>query len=1702
MVDSNALQVVEETYRAGRFLDAWRALGTRGDAARTGRAHTLEQRLVHHLGAPRRSLRSTISAFRKRPHDEHARSGMGYALLEKRGALAVHDWLARHPLPGGEDPTVLGERLELETLTLTMLRDFTAARRSLDRWQERGIAPVDRLSSEVFLLANERRIPEALAAARDAVEAHPRHRRLVTLLASLLMSSDRPGEALALLRQTTGTMQCAQLVQMLFAVALATDEHDACAHAVDALPTLVPLGEPEVLVRLTLMRAESRYRRGDLAGARALVANADDPDTKRFAARLASDHGPARRKRLEVPVVLQEHLGCVPATLSSISKFHGLEADHLELAERICYHGTAAHAERSWAESHGFATREMRLTWDTAVALVDREVPFVLTTFVPGNGHAQAVIGYDERRRTLILRDPSSPLPVEVDADALLAETRHSGPRCLVLVPHERTSALEGLELADAPLYDILYDVERALDAHDRIRAAAACARLQQEAPKHIVARAARRALAAYDENPFAVAALAEEAIAADPENLLALCDRLMMQGSGAARTARLATLEQALPHATKVPLFLELLASELASDAREHARVVRLSHRALRERHDSARSVGMLGQVAWQEGDAARGETLLRFAACLEPTNEARVRAYGVAARKTGRSADALAFVRDHFEKLAARNAAPAILLADALEEAGDTAGAQVVLERATTLRPDDGKLLLERSRRAASTGESGEARALLERARGKCDDVSWSRGAAILAAAEGASEQEQLAAWRRVAEAAPLAMDAQINVATLIRRTEGQGASAAFLASRAERFPHHRPTVLAYLESLRDVDPSAREAALRSFLETEPSDAWSHRELALLLAEQKRHAEASASIDLAAALDSRSVDLQLSRGVVAEQRNDLVAARAAYLEALSVDADVPLAIIRLVELTSHEERHALVQRLFEQTERGAIAGPTFDALYAAAAAHVTAAWLGGALERLRAVRPDVASVWILSIRHALGAGPPAAALGLAEAALHRFELVPEVHLAAAEAWSVASVQERAIHHLRRAVELGPQLSSAVARLANALEARGERAEVDALLERARRRAFFDSTVALEGIRVRARRGEHAQAVQETSTLLERDPELPAAWDMLVFLATHATQESAARTAAVDAARRVAGKYPGSDSAQGNLAFILLGAGAVPEALEVLDRALVRNPRGILLRDAKAAALALSGRHGEARLVCAPLAGERPSGDLGVRAAWVEANAGRMPEAKATLRAVLRDHPALVDGWQRLVDWSLATSDVPSALEAATHLLALAPLASSSQATMARVHLARGDHAAAKQALARAVERDPGALASASQLFELARKDRDVAAAQIAHAVLVRRVKDADRVAIDVEMALLTNARDDATTRFAAACHDTAVPGATLIEAYEGLLRAELATPTDRAVDEALKDPASNSAVGTLWMRAGLARDIFFPHALRKLSPSSPQARSAALVAFEILGQQRWKVETRKIVRQLQDWLRQDDVTWAAPFTALVAQGRYFAALRWGRGWTMRKEAPHARLHVLGVAMHALGLRKRGFDLMRHVAAEAPGEAGAAFHGWLAFDAAARGRTDEAERELAIVAAHPLPPVAGYCVYFADVLVAIQRARPADRRAEYERHRPELEQKMREASAFPSLRDALRRCRYRLALDLRSPLPLFRGSPGFPMSIGIALMGAMGALRSSQERNDLPTVLLILGMVMTAWLLGRSLVRVVLARI
>src|SRR4030095_6075783 len=146
--------------------------------------------------------------------------------------------------------------------------------------------------------------------------------------------------------------------------------------------------------------------------------------------------GKARaRVRLDVDFVRQHYRTCAPATVAAIGRVWKMPADHLTVAEGICYDGSPTHRQRTWASENGWTVREFTVTAEGARALLDRGMPFIIITVDPGNAHAQAVVGDDELRRPFFIRDPYQPFVSEVLIEPFLKRYVSSGPRGMVLVP-------------------------------------------------------------------------------------------------------------------------------------------------------------------------------------------------------------------------------------------------------------------------------------------------------------------------------------------------------------------------------------------------------------------------------------------------------------------------------------------------------------------------------------------------------------------------------------------------------------------------------------------------------------------------------------------------------------------------------------------------------------------------------------------------------------------------------------------------------------------------------------------------------------------------------------------------------------------------------------------------------------------------------------------------------------------------------------------------------------------------------------------------------------------------------------------------------------------------------------------------------------------------------------------------------------------
>ena len=154
------------------------------------------------------------------------------------------------------------------------------------------------------------------------------------------------------------------MVGQLYALQLELQQYADAGRSLDRFEELSPLAEkaaPPLAGRSAFRGQPTGW--ATCAAAIRYARESEDDFFKLVADRLEDPtRAEARVVLLPVGFVRQHHVTCAPATLSAISRFWSMPADHLQVAEEICYNGTSNYSERRWAREHGWAAREFTVT--------------------------------------------------------------------------------------------------------------------------------------------------------------------------------------------------------------------------------------------------------------------------------------------------------------------------------------------------------------------------------------------------------------------------------------------------------------------------------------------------------------------------------------------------------------------------------------------------------------------------------------------------------------------------------------------------------------------------------------------------------------------------------------------------------------------------------------------------------------------------------------------------------------------------------------------------------------------------------------------------------------------------------------------------------------------------------------------------------------------------------------------------------------------------------------------------------------------------------------------------------------------------------------------------------------------------------------------------------------------------------------------
>lgn len=1558
--EHDILVEIQRLYDLGRFPQA-HALGQEHFGALDRwpgpRGGVLAGRLANQLGSSNLSERLHLRTHRRFPGSLGACSARARCVWGWRGAFQAWEWLSGI----ADDPTQSAvERVDLLTTAsdvLASLHDFTQAEERLRVAEELGERAHWVAVSRAHLLEESDRHSEAEQELRRSLTLMPWYRPAVQSLARLLYQREQDDEAITLMRETMDHTHSAAVAAQLAAVLLELRRFEEARQWFDRYAELTPLRDRETDRWLTARRADLAYESGDLAEGMRLGRASESPFHLKVVEAQEQAPADARRVQLDVPFVRQHHLTCAPATLAMLARFWQVDADHLAVADAICYDGTPDHKERGWAEAAGFVVREFTVTWEAAVALIDRGIPFTLTTVETTSAHLQAVVGYDARRRTLLIRDPGTRFCGESRAEPFLADYQPFGPRGMLLVPRAQAERLQALDLPEAGERDLLHALRHGLDRHDRSAAAAALATLEAQAPTSRITLMARRSLAYYDGDQVLAASASAAWHAQFPEHqtirLIHLDDL-----PDSSRSERLQRLEEAVAQPASYAIFAIRLAGQLWRDQRHQQRAEQLLRRALRRRGSDAGAMRMLAGIYWDRGERERATAIYRLCACLEITDEDHAQSYFRACRMLRRSDEALEFLRQRAERAAKRSPYPTRTLFWALDQLDRTDEGFRVIEEALTRHGDDGYLLRFLAREQAQVGRYQVAGELLQRAQGRVRRIDWLAAAADLADRRGERAQA-ISMWEEVLTLEPLYMEAHRYLTRLREEESGRPAAIAQIRAAAARFPHHYRLQVLLVQWLREDGPAMVEPAIRHLVSVHPGDAWAQRELAWCLLRQRQFDEAASASQAAVQIDGLNASNENLRGDLLLARGDLAGAQEAWRSAIRLDADDTYAIDRLIETCGGAvEREQQLRHVQAELERQVTFGDGIESFREHAYGVLSNDTILHTLTSAHAARPDLWQVWSSLITHRLALDHLVEAEQLAVGMCERFPLLPRSWLDRAKTANARGQREAEQAALEQALQLSPSWSFAARRLAELHIEQDQYERAQAVLERAIAHDPLQSVNHIVLARLHLRRGDSASAIASLERAVTLDPGQDQAWNRL---RDEAPERAAtlARTQTVERSHEARAWF--------RLGEMLRGERQRDERLAALDRALELNPRFIGATTLKADLLAEAGRLDEALACCtAEIWQGRPPSELRRHAAKIEARHDRRDAALVRLRALVADEPQDGEGWRELAGLEQEAGRHAEAVAAAEQLTRLQPRRAVAWGYLADARQSAGDQVGAKAAFIRAVELDTAYAFAANNLFDLHLADKELVAARTVLGHLQRHDGRGWTLVRAVRLAVAEADQPAACAALEALCLEPDHEWDAVDRAVEAMTKGGMKEALPAFFNRVVEVPQAERRAFYHW--ASIWVPLQSPKTCAERIEGLPNERALIRTTFSYVS---WMADNapldhlRAYIARRRDFLRANDECWGTVGYALRHHLLHHEAVAWGDDWRARQGLEGWMLINLADSLRKVGRWQEALAV--HQRADAmPHDHHFADHAlWLATEAVLIADTATADRFL-----------------------------------------------------------------------------------------------------------------------------------------
>jgi cellulose synthase operon protein C len=1354
----SVLQEVQGYYNQGLFLQAYHLL-SQSKPLQECTANVEEQllagRLAYRLGAPRLGQAMHLQAGRRYPQNAEAFYYYAWAIWERQGPLRAWERLQQHPDQQGQQGWTTTQRADLlclEASILGSLRDFDRAEDCLQAAQALEPTLGWLWLTKARILEQQDEYEAALETVEQALVYQPNLAASVGMAAHLLTLLDRPELAGVRLEESLVHLESSDLAWQLGNLQMEHEAYPEAAIAYQRYVELSPLLEPGLQQRLWAVQADLAYALGDCEQTIHFAQQVRVPFYHAVAERLTQLAVAPLSKPVILPVrfIRQHHMTCAPATLAMLTHYWQKPVDHLAIAEAICYEGTSQRDQRTWAEQQGYHVREFRLTWESAIALIDLGIPIAVSTVETNSAHMQAVIGYDSNLQQLLIRDPYIPSLGRVWAPEFLKTYAAFGPRAMVLIPQTESAKLQGVDLPEALQYDALYQLDVALEQHQRDQALTHFKTLQNLDPEHRLAYLGQQALHRYDGDQPQLLKIINALLTQYPDSSPLLRIKLDYLQELSYKQERLDLLASICTSPQADPYFWQVYAYEVSDDHRCAHQATRLLRRAIHAHPREAENYYVLANLLWGQQEFTSAFALYRFATCLSIADYRYAQSYFLAARHFRQTDTALQFLERRWQRFGDKSSEPALTLFWAFTQLDQTIRAFKLLKQACQQRPHDGDLWLSAAKAYADFGQIQPARAVLKQAKGKTSRLNWLRAAAHITQLQG-NYAKAIQCWQQVLDITPLDIKAIRSLAQLLADTQAPQVGLEFLSQACQRFPHSFTLHQIYLNWLDDQNvPSAIQTAIqvaRHLIDIDPHHAWPHRRLVTLLAKQQDFEAASAALEVARRLEPHHLALYYVWGELAVNTGDLDQARHIYHQAIHQSVDADWAIANLLNCCQNpNQRRLALADIYQELVRQVCFGDGLLAYQAEAVSVLEPTELRQQLLEAHQIRPDLWQAWSALIQQHLQLEETEMALTLGLTYTQRFPLLPRAWLDLADIYRQQRDNDGEERALKQGLTISPDWSVALQRLSD-LYQRTQRLDAAAqLLQRAithtpRNVLNYGHLAQLYGQQRR-----YDQAIAILTQALEIDSSYPWAWSTLQRYSQEINQPEQAE----NLARKFIQQHPQDPQHWLQLAEILEQPGQHSERLQALDEALKLNPYLVSAYDLKAILLGESAQFGDAIAACEVKIGDSQPVKLQLRRAWLEKIQGNTAEALRRVRAVLKQHPQVTWGWFLMAQLTSDIGDAQGFLEATQQLTRLEPDVSDYWQFLGRAYTWQQDASKAALAYQRAIDCSPGNTAAGLALFDYQVTDKHLAAATATFAQIDPYLTPAEGSYCQIELAIL----------------------------------------------------------------------------------------------------------------------------------------------------------------------------------------------------------------------------------------------------------------------------------------------------------------------------------------------------------------